>query len=149
MIASLTSGAISKHETAFGDKFSAALTSSLQIFADLISLKEKQMECIWRITYLEEDVLVVFPTGFDKRHDSESDKIVSPHWVIVVSLEYTWRQQVENLKNTHWRIESVLRLKWFFNNPASNLFGTLLQSPRPEDVIDPTKLYQHWTMRRV
>ena len=46
MIASLTSGAISKHETAFGDKFSAALTSSLQIFADLISLKEKQMECI-------------------------------------------------------------------------------------------------------
>ena len=25
------------------------------------------MECIWRITCLEEDVLVVFPTGFDKR----------------------------------------------------------------------------------
>ena len=115
MIASLTSGAISKHETAFGDKFSAALTSSLQIFADLISLKEKQMECIWRITYLEEDVLVVFPTGFDKRHDSESDKIVSPHWAVVVSpLKYTWRQQVENLMNTHWRIESVLSLTWFF-----------------------------------
>ena len=115
MIASLTSGAISKHETAFGDKFSAALTSSLQIFADFISLKEKQMECIWMITYLEEDVLVVFPTGFDKRHDSESDKIVSPHWVVVVSpLKYTWRQQVENLMNTHWRIESVLSLTWFF-----------------------------------
>ena len=115
MIASQTSGAISKHETAFGDKFSAALTSSLQIFADFISLKEKQMECIWRITYLEEDVLVVFPTGFDKRHDSESDKIVSPHWAVVVSpLKYTWRQQVENLMNTHWRIESVLSLTWFF-----------------------------------
>ena len=35
------------------------------------------MEYIWRITFLEEDILVVFPTGFDKRHDSESDKIVS------------------------------------------------------------------------
>ena len=34
------------------------------------------MEYIWRITFLE-DILVVFPTGFDKRHDSESDKIVS------------------------------------------------------------------------
>ena len=86
-------------------KFSAALTSSLQIFTDVISLKEKQMECIWRITCLEEDVLVVFPTGFDKRHDSESDKIVSPHRVVVVSpLEYTRKQQVENLKNTHCRI---------------------------------------------
>ena len=83
-------------------KFSAALTSSLQIFTDVISLKEKQMECIWRITCLEEDILVVFPTRFDKRHDSESYKIVSPHWVVVVSpLEYTWKQQVENLKNTH------------------------------------------------
>ena len=68
-------------------KFSAALTSYLQIFTD------------------EEDVLVVFPTGFDKRHDSESDKIVSPHRVVVVSpLEYTRKQQVENLKNTHCRI---------------------------------------------
>ena len=96
-------------------KFSAALTSSLQIFTDVISLKEKQMEYIWKITCLEEDVLVVFPTGFDKRHDSESDKIVSPHWVVVVSpLEYTWRKQVENLMNTHWRIESVLSLTWFF-----------------------------------
>ena len=57
-------------------KFSAALTSSLQIFTDHISLKEKQMECICRITCLEEDVLVVFPTGFDKRHDSESDKLL-------------------------------------------------------------------------
>ena len=95
-------------------KISAALTSSLQIFTDLISLKEKQMECIWRITCLEEDVLVVFPTGFDKRHDSKSDKIVSPLWVVVVSpLEYTWQQQVENLKNTHCRIESVLTLTWF------------------------------------
>ena len=94
-------------------KFSAALTSSLQIFTDVISLKEKQMECIWRITCLEEDVLVVFPTGIDKRHDSESDKIVSPHWVVVVVVEYTWKQQVENLKNTHWRIESVLSLRWF------------------------------------
>ena len=74
-------------------KFSAASTSSLQIFTDLISLKEKQMECIWRITCLQEDVSVVFPTGFDKRHDSESDKIVSPHWVVVVSpLEYTRKQ---------------------------------------------------------
>ena len=71
------------------------------------------LECIWRIICLE-DVLVVFPTGFDKRHDSESDKIVSPHWVVVVSpLEYTWKQQVENLKNTHCRIESVLSLTWF------------------------------------
>ena len=59
--------------------------------------------------------LVVFPTGFDKRYDSESDKIVSPHCVVVVSpLEYTWRQQVENLKNTHWRIELVLSLSLFF-----------------------------------
>ena len=41
-------------------KFSVAFTSSLQIFTDVISLKEKQMECIWRITCLEEDVLVVF-----------------------------------------------------------------------------------------
>ena len=89
--------AISKHEAVF-----------------VISLKEMQLECIWRITCLEEDVLDVFPMGFDKRHDSESDKIVSPHWVIVVSLEYTWRQQVENLKNTHWRIESVLSLTCFF-----------------------------------
>ena len=54
-----------------------------------------------------------FPTGFDKRHDSESDKIVSPHWVVVVVVEYTWKQQVENLKNTHWRTESVLSLTWF------------------------------------
>ena len=84
-------------------------------FTDLISLKEKQMECIWRITCSEEDVLVVFPTEFDKRHDSESDEIVSPHWVVVVSpLEYTRKQKVENLKNTHWRIKSVLRLTWFF-----------------------------------
>ena len=37
-------------------KLSAALTSSLQIFTDPISLKEKQMECIWKITCLEEDV---------------------------------------------------------------------------------------------
>ena len=95
-------------------KFSAALTSSPQIFTDVISLKEKQMECIWKITCLEEDVLVVFPTGFDKRHDSESDKIVSPHWVVVSPLEYTWRQQVENLMDTHWRIELVLSFPWIF-----------------------------------
>ena len=95
-------------------KFSAALTLSPQIFIGVISLKEKQMECIWKITCLEEDVLVVLPTGFDKRHDSESDKIVSPHWVVVSPLEYTWRQQVENLMNTHWRIESVLSYPWFF-----------------------------------
>ena len=107
MIASLTSGAISKHETAFGDKFSAALTSSLQIFADFISLKEKQMECIWRITYLEEDVLVVFPTGFDRRHVSESDKIVSPHCSIY--MEAT----VENLMNTH-TLNQFLVLRDFF-----------------------------------
>ena len=117
-IASLTSGALSKHEAVFGDcrseqQIFSALTSPLQIFTDLISLKEKQMECIWRITCLEEDVLVVFPTGIDKRHDSERDKIVSPHWVVVVVVEYTWKQQVENLKNTHWRIESVLSLTWF------------------------------------
>ena len=48
-------------------KFSAAIISSLQIFTDVISLEEKQMECIWRITCFEEDVLVVFPTGFDKK----------------------------------------------------------------------------------
>ena len=54
-------------------------SSSLQIFTDLISLKEKQMKCILRITCLEEDVSVVFPTGFDKRHDSKSDKIVSAY----------------------------------------------------------------------
>ena len=121
MIMYLTSGAISKHEAAtflatagVNSKFSAALTLSLQIFTDLISLKEKQMECIWRITCLEEDILVVFLTGFDKRHNSESDEIVSLHWVVVVSpLEYTWKQQVENLKNTHWRIESAFSLTWF------------------------------------
>ena len=95
-------------------KFSAALISSLQISTDFISLKEKQMECIWRITRLEEDVLVVFPTGFDERHDSESNKIASPHLVVFVSpLEYTQKQQVETLKNTHWRIESVCSLTWF------------------------------------
>ena len=121
MIMYLTSGAISKHEAVtflatagVNSKFSAALTLSLQIFTDLISLKEKQMECIWKITCLEEDILVVFLTGFDKRHNSESDEIVSLHWVVVVSpLEYTWKQQVENLKNTHWRIESVFSLTWF------------------------------------
>ena len=95
-------------------KFSAALTSSLQNFYGPRILKGKA-ECIWRITCLEENVSVVFTTGFDKRHDSESDKIVSPHWVVVVSpLEYTWRQQVEHLKKTHWRTESVLSLTWFF-----------------------------------
>ena len=95
-------------------KFSAALTSSLQNFYWPRILKGKA-ECIWRITCLEQDVLVVFTTGFDKRHDSESDKIVSPHWVVVVSpLEYTWRQQVEHLKKTHWRTESVLSFTWFF-----------------------------------
>ena len=66
-------------------KFSAALNSSLQIFTDLISWNEKQMKCIWIITYLEEQVLVVFPTEFDMKHDSESDVIVSPHIVVVVS----------------------------------------------------------------
>ena len=35
------------------------------------------MEYISRITFLEKDIFVVFPTGFDKRHDSKSDKIVS------------------------------------------------------------------------
>ena len=114
IIASQTSGAISKHEAVFGEQqiFSFNFISSNFYWPYI--LKRKQMECIWKITCLEEDVLVVFPTGFDKRHDSESDKIVSPHWVVVVSLEYTWRQQVENLKNTHWRIESVLSLRWFF-----------------------------------
>ena len=43
------------------------------------------MKCIWRITCLEEDVLVVFLTGFDMKHDSESDEIVSPRIVVVVS----------------------------------------------------------------
>ena len=96
-------------------KFSAALISSLQIFTDVISLEEKQMECIWRITCFEEDVLVVFPTGFDKRHDSKNDKIASPPWVVVVSLlEYKRKHQVEDLKNTRWRIESVLSLRDFF-----------------------------------
>ena len=71
-------------------KFSAALNSFLQIFTDLISWKEKQMKCICRITCLKEDVLVVFPTGFDMKHDSESDKILSSHWVVLVSpLKYT------------------------------------------------------------
>ena len=38
----------------------------------------------------KENVLVVFPTGFDMKHDSESDKTASPHWVVVVSpLKYT------------------------------------------------------------
>ena len=96
-------------------KFSAVLISSLQIFTDVISLEEKQMECIWRITCFEEDVLVVFPTGFDKRHDSKNDKIASPLWVVVVSLlEYKRKHQVEDLKNTRWRIESVLSLRDFF-----------------------------------
>ena len=35
------------------------------------------MEYIWRITFLEKDIFVVFPTGFDKRNDSKSDNIVS------------------------------------------------------------------------
>ena len=72
------------------------------------------MECIWRITYLEEDVLVVFPTEFDKRHDSESDKILSPYWVVVVSpLEYTWRQQVETRTRTG-ELNQFLVLRVFF-----------------------------------
>ena len=71
-------------------KFSAALNSFLQIFTDLISWKEKQMKRICRITCLKEDVLVVFPTGFDMKHDLESDKISSSHWVVLVSpLKYT------------------------------------------------------------
>ena len=38
----------------------------------------------------KENILVVFPTGFDMKHDSESDKTASPHWVVVVSpLKYT------------------------------------------------------------
>ena len=96
-------------------KFSAAFTSSLQIFTDVISLKEKQMECIWRITYLEEDVFDVFPTGLDKRHDSEGDKIVSPHWVVVVSpLQYTRKQQVENPEHSLENWISVLVLREYF-----------------------------------
>ena len=83
VITFLTSGAISNSRpflttAGVNSKFSAALTSSLQICTDVIFSKEKQMKCIWRITCLEEDILVVFPTGFDKRHDSESDKIVFP-----------------------------------------------------------------------
>ena len=60
-------------------KFSAALTSSLQIFY-LKSLKEEQMECIWRFSATSGP-----PTGFHKRRqlpiDSESDKIASPNGV--------------------------------------------------------------------
>ena len=95
VIAHLTSGAISKHEADFGDCLSekqifSFFISSLQIFTDLISWKEKQVKCICRITCLKEDVLVVFLTGFDMKHDSESDKTASPHWVVVVSLlKYT------------------------------------------------------------
>ena len=62
-------------------KFSAALNSFLQIFTDPISWKEKQMKCICRITCLKE----VIRTGFDMKHDSESDKISSSHWVVLVS----------------------------------------------------------------
>ena len=53
--------------------------------------------------------------GFDKRRyltiDLESDKVSLVHRVVVVSpLEYKRKQQVKNLKTTHWRIESVLSL---------------------------------------
>ena len=115
-IAYPTSGARSRlWRLPVNSKFSPPLISSLQISTDVISLEEKQMECIWRITCFEEDVLVVFPTGFDKRHDSKNDKIASPHWVVVVSLlEYKRKHQVEDLKNTRWRIESVLSLRDFF-----------------------------------
>ena len=104
-IASLTSGALSKHEAVFGD-----CRGEQQIFTDLISLKEKQMECIWRITCLEEDVLVVFPTGFDERHDSESDEIVSPHWVVILSpLEYTRKQHISRKHTVELNQFLVLR----------------------------------------
>ena len=69
MIACLTSGVISKlwrppreMRTA---KFFAALTSSLEDFIHK-SLKNEQTECIQRIVCLEEDVLAVLPTGFEK-----------------------------------------------------------------------------------
>lgn len=118
VIAYLTSNAISKHKAVFGhcrseQQIFSCFNFISSNFTNLISLKEKQMKCTWRITCLEEDLLVVFPMGFDKRHylttDSESDKIAFPQWVVGVSpLENTWKQQVENLKNTLWRIESVL-----------------------------------------
>ena len=109
-IASLTSGALSKHEAVFGD-----CRGEQQIFScfNFISsnfywrhiLKGKADGMHLKNHLLRGRRLVVFPTGFDKRHDSESDKIVSPHRVVVVSpLEYTRKQQVENLKNTHCRI---------------------------------------------
>jgi len=86
-----------------------------KIFTDLISLKEKQMECIWRITCSEEDVLhSCLADGIWQRHyltiDLESNIVMR----LVSPLEYTRKQQVQNLKNTHWRIESVLSLTWFF-----------------------------------
>ena len=59
------------------------------------------MECIWRITYLEEDVFDVFPTGLDKRHDSESDKIVSPHWVVVVSPPAVYTEATSRKSSEH------------------------------------------------
>ena len=93
VIAHLTSGAIQNTKpilaTAWvNNKFSASLFRLFKFL--LTSWKEKQVKCICRITCLKEDVLVVFPTGFDMKHDSESDKTASPHWVVVVSpLKYT------------------------------------------------------------
>ena len=83
------------------------------------------MECIWRTTSLEEDALVVYMMGFDERRyltiDLESDKVSLVHWVVVVSpLEYKQKQQVKNLKTTHWRIESVLSLAQFCFVKESN-----------------------------
>ena len=114
-IASLTSGANSTHEAVFGD-----CRSEQQIFSCFIFISSN---FYWphilkgRVDgmHLQSHLLIrrrfsrFFRRDFT-RHDSESDKIVSPHWVVVVNpLEYTWRQQVENLKNTHWTI-----LRWFF-----------------------------------
>ena len=141
MIASLTSVAISKHEAVFGD-----CRSEQQIISgfNFISpnfywphiLKRKANGMHLKNHLLRGRRLVVFPTGFEKRHDSESEKTVSPHWVIAVSpLECTWRQQVENHKNTHWIIESVLSLAWFFFEESTwrltrkNCFSFFFLSP--------------------
>ena len=102
MIACLTSGAISKQEavmaTVEGDannEFSAALTTSIE---DLIhkSLKDEQTECIRRNINLEEAVLPVLPTGFDK---SETVITGGPRYVFAIKYLLTCKTNYRNLKH--------------------------------------------------
>ena len=97
-------------------EFFAALTSSLEDYIHK-SLKDGQTECIRRIVCLK-DVLAVLPTGFGKSviyqlipkvrmkklHPSTGFKTS----VVVVSpLEYTRKQQVENVKKEDFGITAA------------------------------------------